>query len=381
MMRKFLAIVCGSIFVMLLVVTTLALSLRSFVFDASFYVSTLKAKGVFQQLERDPLGVLDLSEQIPQLATVPADLQQRIVATILPEGWLEKQAGSAVEAWLLWFVDGQVGAPEIPIDLRQIKDRLQGPPGQQVASEVVNAIPTCRADQQPQLSLTQLPECIPPIFDRSAVAERVAATLSSAAIQMPSQYNIGPRLAPSIRFGLMLNGRRVGVEMLDTSLLSLVVITIGIWLMGALAGGHNGRGRWLWLGGMLLFGSIAVLVVSLFTFIFGPALLPQAWWADLTAEDISQIFRFTLGGMRLQRFNTGTGETDRQAIDHVFGHLCGPVQGIDRTDGLRVTFANEEIIHLRPSGNAPEFRCYTEAATDERAKSLNGAVLEILPAL
>jgi len=32
-----------------------------------------------------------------------------------------------------------------------------------------------------------------------------------------------------------------------------------------------------------------------------------------------------------------------------------------------VTFANEEVIHLRPSGNAPEFRCYAEAATDERA--------------
>jgi phosphomannomutase len=37
---------------------------------------------------------------------------------------------------------------------------------------------------------------------------------------------------------------------------------------------------------------------------------------------------------------------------------------------LRITFANEEIIHLRPSGNAPEFRCYAEAATDERAREI-----------
>jgi len=279
-----LAIICGGIFVLLLVLTTLALSLRSFVFDADFYVSTLKAKGVFQQLERDPLGLIDIRDQIPQLGTVPTDVQQRIVATILPEGWLEKQAAGAIDAWLAWFVGGQVGAPKIEIDLRQIRDRLQGPPGQQVAQEVTNAIPTCAANQQPQLSLTQLPECIPAVFDREVVAERVAATLSDAAAQMPNQYDIGPRFAPSTRFGMLLNGRRVGVEMLNVSLLLMALITIGVGVMGALLGGRNRHDRWLWLGGLLLIGSIAVLIVSLFVLIFGAALLPQAWLTDLAAE-------------------------------------------------------------------------------------------------
>jgi phosphomannomutase len=45
---------------------------------------------------------------------------------------------------------------------------------------------------------------------------------------------------------------------------------------------------------------------------------------------------------------------------------------------LRVTFANEEITHLRPSGNAPEFRCYAEAASDERAKEITRMALERL---
>jgi hypothetical protein len=289
-MRKFLAIVCGIIFVMLLVLTTLALSLRSFVFDANFYVSTLKAKGVFQRFEKDPLGLIDLGDQIPQLAAVPTDVQQRIVATILPSGWLEKQAVIAVQAWLAWFIEGQVGAPEIQIDLRQIKDRLQGPPGQQVAGEVVKAIPTCTENQQPQLSLTELPKCIPQVFDRDYIVEQVAQTLSAAAGQMPSQYNIGSRLAPSTRFGLMLNGRRVGVELLDTSLLLLAVITIGVWVIGTLLDGYNRSERWLWLGGLLLAGSIAVLAASLFVFIFGAALLPQAWLADLAVE-ISTLVR------------------------------------------------------------------------------------------
>jgi phosphomannomutase len=47
-----------------------------------------------------------------------------------------------------------------------------------------------------------------------------------------------------------------------------------------------------------------------------------------------------------------------------------PEASVDRTDGLRVTFSDAAILHLRPSGNAPEFRCYAEAETPARAASL-----------
>ncbi len=40
----------------------------------------------------------------------------------------------------------------------------------------------------------------------------------------------------------------------------------------------------MWVGGLLLIGSIAVLGVSLFTLVFGATLLPQTWLADLPAE-------------------------------------------------------------------------------------------------
>jgi phosphomannomutase len=44
--------------------------------------------------------------------------------------------------------------------------------------------------------------------------------------------------------------------------------------------------------------------------------------------------------------------------------------GVDLTDGLRVSFADGSVIHLRPSGNAPEFRCYAEAESVARAETL-----------
>jgi phosphomannomutase len=49
----------------------------------------------------------------------------------------------------------------------------------------------------------------------------------------------------------------------------------------------------------------------------------------------------------------------------------GTIAGTSSIDGLRFAFAGSgEIVHFRPSGNAPELRCYTEAATAERADEL-----------
>ncbi len=39
----------------------------------------------------------------------------------------------------------------------------------------------------------------------------------------------------------------------------------------------------------------------------------------------------------------------------------GPISAVNFVDGIRVTFANNDIAHLRPSGNAPEFRLYAES--------------------
>jgi phosphomannomutase len=49
---------------------------------------------------------------------------------------------------------------------------------------------------------------------------------------------------------------------------------------------------------------------------------------------------------------------------------------VDVTDGLRMTLANGDVIHLRPSGNAPELRCYAESDTIDRAKEIVHVVLE-----
>jgi len=97
--------------------------------------------------------------------------------------------------------------------------------------------------------------------------------------------------------------------------------------------------------------------------------------ARFTASDRLKDFATEKSLAILAKFNCGAEAADKAAIEKIFGGMCGLVAGLNRTDGLRITFANEEVIHLRPSGNAPEFRCYAEAGTDARARELTALTL------
>lgn len=55
--------------------------------------------------------------------------------------------------------------------------------------------------------------------------------------------------------------------------------------------------------------------------------------------------------------------------------LKAEVVAVDTTDGLRLSLSNGDIVHLRPSGNAPELRCYAESASEQQARQLVADVL------
>jgi phosphomannomutase len=93
---------------------------------------------------------------------------------------------------------------------------------------------------------------------------------------------------------------------------------------------------------------------------------------DFPTEESAQI---------LARFALGSMAADKVALEEVFGGILGTVKTLDRTDGLRVTFESGEVLHLRPSGNAPEFRCYIEAASPERVAELQAQAMAILLSL
>jgi phosphomannomutase len=65
-----------------------------------------------------------------------------------------------------------------------------------------------------------------------------------------------------------------------------------------------------------------------------------------------------------------SGIAQPQALLNRLGFEAQTIAQVSTTDGLRLTLDNGDVIHLRPSGNAPELRCYAESSSAKVAKYL-----------
>jgi phosphomannomutase len=79
---------------------------------------------------------------------------------------------------------------------------------------------------------------------------------------------------------------------------------------------------------------------------------------------------------RLQNYPVAKGQAlmrqlaDDAAFCEQFLDGLGAVEGKDATDGVKFFLAEGKIVHFRPSGNAPEMRCYVEAPNRDAAEAL-----------
>lgn len=80
----------------------------------------------------------------------------------------------------------------------------------------------------------------------------------------------------------------------------------------------------------------------------------------------------------LAYFLEGSFRDQIARANELFVEVFGPVSQIDTTDGFRISFDNGDIIHLRPSGNAPELRCYSESTNADNASRINAAALDAI---
>jgi len=99
--------------------------------------------------------------------------------------------------------------------------------------------------------------------------------------------------------------------------------------------------------------------------------LAQSLPARFTASDRLQSFPTETSRRILAELAASPG-----AVATLLRGLAGKPLSQDQTDGLRLFLENDDIIHFRPSGNAPELRCYAESADQARAAFLVQAGLE-----
>jgi phosphomannomutase len=154
---------------------------------------------------------------------------------------------------------------------------------------------------------------------------------------------------------------------------------------GATVAGYEANGGFLLQTDLESKGRILCALPTRDSFLPIIAVLAQARTLRCTIEDFLRELpqRFTASD-RVRNFATEQGHAkilwlqEGRNAETVFGSLAGTMTASDTTDGLRMIFDSGEIIHLRPSGNAPELRCYVEAGSAGRAEELKDAVLGIM---
>ena len=117
-----------------------------------------------------------------------------------------------------------------------------------------------------------------------------------------------------------------------------------------------------------------------------PAIMLLAEAGDVVISKIVNTLpqRYTYSD-RVQNFATNKslaiiaeGKNDIIALLKKIGFDNVKIKSVDGKDGMRITLLDGRIIHLRPSGNAPELRCYAEAGTYIQAKDTVVTVLKNL---
>jgi phosphomannomutase len=106
------------------------------------------------------------------------------------------------------------------------------------------------------------------------------------------------------------------------------------------------------------------------------AQLPQRY----TYSDRIKDFATERSQQLISRYKQGSDTENKATIEADFPQF-GQIKTINTLDGLRITFENNDIIHFRPSGNAPEFRCYSESESIEKAQNINKIALQSILSL
>lgn len=117
-----------------------------------------------------------------------------------------------------------------------------------------------------------------------------------------------------------------------------------------------------------------------------PALMLLAKSKQMRISDMVSALppRFTASD-RIQNFATEKSQQiiakatlEPSVLLEALGFQAAVVESVDTTDGLRMILKAGDVVHLRPSGNAPELRCYAESDSVEKANQIVVQTLENL---
>ena len=137
-----------------------------------------------------------LEEQARERGLAPINLDEELLQqsmeTLLPPGWIEAQADTAVDTVYDLLEGGDLDNAELEIDTTPLLDRFRGQPGLDVVGNIVNSLPACTQPINPAELLgpdVTIPACLPPGVPANQVTQEAHARLVQALDSNPQLTN------------------------------------------------------------------------------------------------------------------------------------------------------------------------------------------------
>lgn len=262
-MRKLIAV----IFILVLVIPLLTASLvttavRSWIFNRDFYNQLFNSERVEFVME-NPDILTPLIEQSGgnEEFAIAANAAFRTVIT--PE-YLESQLVSFVDQLFAFF---QSSSPtlNLQLDLKPIKDAIDGEKKAEFLDAFVLNLPSCTTGKYAKFPQADLEYCLSmgssPEIRKQEVADQMLPKLFT---YMPDSIQVSSVDLSAVFKWLSLFGIVSIAQAFNIGLLILLVVAVICWLISAFIADKRGRVKLRWLGGALIIPAILTIALGFF---------------------------------------------------------------------------------------------------------------------
>jgi hypothetical protein len=245
-----LPLVCGLFFLA---------AINSWAFDRGFYQEILDNPAVYEAMLEETS--VEIQNTGTVMDDVPADAVGAGLREVLTPEYLRSQTMQVIDQ-VFDVLEGRTNRVKISVDLTPIKQSLSGESGTDFAAAAVQALPMCRAGENPRANAAEFPTCrAEGVSDEELIAQ-IEASLPALIEDMPDMLSIdesidlrGPDNMPFYFPGI--------TSIMATLLLSLAGMALIFWLANGVVFGDDRRSRLIALGAMLLIPAAFVLFAGL----------------------------------------------------------------------------------------------------------------------
>ncbi len=147
--RKFIAVTCAILFIVSAIVAIFAINIEIQAFDAATYQRAFENQNLYERIPEILAQALEGSvsgnaNAQPYLKALTVQDWQTAILTLLPPNDLKLTTDNALES-IFNYLNGKSDTASLSLVL--IKSHLLGPSGTEVVKQILQAQPTCTADQ------------------------------------------------------------------------------------------------------------------------------------------------------------------------------------------------------------------------------------------